>query len=251
MRSYLSTPLSAQKGPPAPACARPPPVCRVAPKISYPIFTQSLVNSRLTLVHLHVPLTLQSIGQRRDSFRLPAARTRLRFAQCPCTQTAIYAGAGALNHPHHTNCVNHSSDKCQPALVLALIPVNPSIRRKKASSAARTRPARPPARPSPASRLPCCPPNFSHNLTHSLVISRHLSCISPVLTQYAIRNSAPNLLLPPCKSLNHRINCTHSRKTKATAHHLCTLTNVYCLTEHTQLQEHNAPAPDATLCAHP
>ena len=116
---------------------------------------------------------------------------------------------------------------------------------------ARTRPARPPARPSPASRLPCCPQNFSHNLTHSLVISRHLSCISPALTQYEIRNSAPNLLRPPCRSLDHRINCTHSRKTKATADHLCTLTNVYCLKEQPQLQDHNAPAPDATRCAHP
>ena len=214
-----------------------------------PNLTQSLANSRLTLVYLYVPLTFQRIGQRGDSNRLPAARIPLRFARCPCTQTAICAAA--VNHPHHINHVNHSSDKCQPALVPALIPVNPSIRRKKASSAARTRPARPPARPSPASRLPCCPQNFSHNLTHSLVISRHLSCISPVLTQYAIRNSAPNLLRPPCRSLDHRINCTHSRKTKATANHLCTLTNVYCLTEQPQLQDHNAPAPDATLCAHP
>ena len=41
------------------------------------------------------------------------------------------------------------------------------------------RPAPRRARPSPASRLPCCPQNFSHNLTHSLVISRNLSCISP------------------------------------------------------------------------
>ena len=70
-------------------------------------------------------------------------------------------------------------------------------------------------------------------------------------TQYEIRNSAPNLLLPPCKSLDHRISCTHSRKPKAAADHLCTLTNVYGLTEHTQLQDHNAAAPDATRCAHP
>ena len=70
-------------------------------------------------------------------------------------------------------------------------------------------------------------------------------------TQYEIRNPAPNLLLPPCKSLVHRISCTHSRKPKAAADNLCTLTNVYGLTEQPQLQDHNAPAPDATFCAHP
>ena len=59
------------------------------------------------------------------------------------------------------------------------------------------------------------------------------------------------LLLPPCKSLDHRISCTHRLKTKAAADHLCTLTNAYCLPEQPQLQDHNAAAPDATLCAHP
>ena len=125
MRSYLSTPPSAAHGL-CPARARAtrglsqPPVCRYAPKT---IFTQSLVNSRLSLVHLSVTLTFQRIGQRGDSYRLPTARIRLPFAQCPCTKPAICAGA--VNHPHHTNCVNHSSDKCQPALVHALIPVQP------------------------------------------------------------------------------------------------------------------------------
>ena len=59
---------------------------------------------------------------------------------------------------------------------------NPSIRRRRASSAARTRPPPRRARPSPASRLPCCAQNFLPNLTHSLAISRvtllHLSCLS-------------------------------------------------------------------------
>ena len=105
---------------------RQPPVCRHAPKT---IFTQSLVNSRLSLVHLSVTLTFQRIGQRGDSYRLPAARIRLPFARCPCTKPAICAGA--VNHPHHINHMNHSSDKCQPALVHALIPVNPSIRRAR------------------------------------------------------------------------------------------------------------------------
>ena len=271
-------------------------------------------------------------------------RAKTPFARFSCTKTAICAGA--VNHPHHINPMNHSSDKCQrtlvhaltpvnpfhpppkglqpnpypPAsttraafasrpsavmrprlfcpisrkrscnarisLVRALLPVNPSIRRQRPSSAARTRPPRPRARPSPATRLPSCAQiscPISHILSQSLVISRAsrlpvipfnrpkkatnvnpvcnrdaaghsnncVVAVSPALTQYEIRNSAPNLLLPPCKSLDHRIRCTHSRKSKATADHLCTLTNVYCLTEHTQLQDHSAAAPDATRCAHP
>ena len=59
---------------------------------------------------------------------------------------------------------------------------NPSIRRQRPSSPARTRPERPRRRPSPASRLPCCAQNFLPNLTHSLAISRvtllHLSFLS-------------------------------------------------------------------------
>ena len=149
---------------------------------------------------------------------------------------------------------------------------NPSIRRQRPSNAARTRPARAATRAAFAS-LPSAlltqkfltqSHTFSRHLSQSLV---HLSCLStpstaPKMlltsipfetgtlpanqttvswpsrlplrnTQYEIRNSEPNLLLPPCKSLNHRISCTHSRKPKAAADHLCTLTNVYCLTEHT------------------
>ena len=170
------------------------------------------------------------------------------FARCPCTKTAIFAGA--VNHLNHTNCVNHSSDKCQPALVHALTacqPLHPppkglqpglcppgattraafdnhpsavmrqklfcpisrelsSISRTRAHtcatppSAAKGPPTRPVlarpaprrARPSPASRLPGCAQNFSHNLTHSLVISRvtllHLACLSTPST-------APKMLL--------------------------------------------------------
>ena len=146
-----------------------PPPTRL-PSCAQNFFTQSLVNSRLSLVHLSVPLTFQRIGQRGDFYRLPAARIRPPFARCPCTTPAICAGA--VNHPHHTNCVNHSSDKCQPALVHALIPVNPSIRRQRASSAARARPPPRRARPSPATRLPSCAQNF---FTQSLV---NLSSIS-------------------------------------------------------------------------
>ena len=122
-----------------------------------PNLTQSLAISRVSLVHLYVPFTFQSIGQRDNPYRLPAARTRLRFAQCPCTKTAICAGAGAVNHPHHINCMNHSSNKCQPSLIHALTPVNPSIRRKKATSAARAPP-------------PVCrhAPKISHTISHIL-----------------------------------------------------------------------------------
>ena len=171
MRPYLSTPPSAARG------LRQPPVCRHAPKT---IFTQSLVNSRLSLVHLSVTLTFQRIGQRGDSYRLPAARIRLPFARCPCTKPAICAGA--VNHPHHINHVNHSSDKCQPALVHALIPVNPSIRR---------------ARPSPASRLPSCAQNF---FTQSLVNSRlSLVHLSVPLTFQRIGQRGDSYRLPAAR----------------------------------------------------
>ena len=140
MRSHLSTPPSAAKGPPArPALARRArgPAARLpsCAQNFLPNLTQSLVNSRLTLLHLYVPLTFQRIGQRGDFYRLPAARIRLRFAQCPCTKTAICAAA--VNHPHHINHVNHSSDKCQPSLIHALPPVNPSIRRTRPTPAPR------------------------------------------------------------------------------------------------------------------
>ena len=100
-------------------------------------------------------------------------RAKTPFARCPCTKTAICASA--VNHPHHINHMNHNSDKCQRALVHALTPVNPSIRRKRASSPARTRPPRPPARPSPAAASAVMRPKF---LAQSHTISRNLSCIS-------------------------------------------------------------------------
>ena len=55
----------------------------------------------------------------------------------------------------------------------------------------------------------------------------------------------------PCKSLNNRIRCIHSRKSKATANHLRTLTNGYYLAEHTWLHNHNAAPAGATRCANP
>ena len=156
-----------------------------------PNLTQSLAISRVSLVHLYVPLTFQRIGQKGDSCRLPAARTRLRFARCPCTKTAICAVA--VNHPHHINHVNHSSNKCQPALVHALLPVNPSIRRKRASSSAHTRPPRPrawPVRHRPPALLR---PKF---LAQSHTISRNLPC-----------NSRASLL--PVKAFSRRKNASN------------------------------------------
>ena len=87
------------------------------------------------------------------------------------------ACAGAVNHPHHINHMNHNSDKCQRALVHALTPVNPSIRRKRASSPARTRPPRPRAafanRPSAVMH-----PKFlaqSHTFSHKLTCNARTS----------------------------------------------------------------------------
>ena len=154
--------------------ARPSPASRL-PSCAQNFFTQSLVNSRLSLVHLSVPLTFQRIGQRGDSYRLPAARIRLPFARCPCTKTAICAAA-AVNHPHHSNHVNHSSNKCQRVLLNALIPVNPSIRRQRASSPTRTRPPRPRARPSPSHPAAVMRQKF---LAQSHTISRKLSSNAP------------------------------------------------------------------------
>ena len=142
---------------------RPSPASRL-PSCAQNFYAQSLVNSRTSLA-----LTFQRIGQRGNSYRLPAARIRLPFARCPCTKPAICAGA--VNHPHHNNHVNHSSDKCQPALVHALIPVNPFHRPNKTTRAAFA--SLPPA---------VLRPKFlaqSHTILSYLVSRLHLACISP------------------------------------------------------------------------
>ena len=173
MRSYLSTPPSAAKGPPSqPVLARrdharglrQPPVCRHAPKISHPISH----NLSQSLVYLSSISTFPLHFRASDKETTPTGCLRQEpdcdSAQCPCTKTAICAGAGAVNHPHHINHMNHSSNKCQPSLIHALTPVNPSIRRK-----------RPPARPvlSPARARappPVCrhAPKISHTISHNL-----------------------------------------------------------------------------------
>ena len=108
-------------------------------------------------------------------------RAKTPFARFSCTKTAICAAA--VNHPHHINPMNHSSNKCQPALIHALIPVNPSIRRKRASSPTRTRPPRPRPRPPPATPSAVLRPKF---LARSLVNSRislvHLSYVRSCLS---------------------------------------------------------------------
>ena len=146
-------------------------------------------------------------------------RAKTPFARFSCTKTAICAVA--VNHPHHTNCMNHSSDKCQRALVHALIPVNPSIRPQRASSPACARPARPRARPSTATRLPSCAQNF---FTQSLVNSRELSSISrtrahtcatppsaaegpPARPVLARRRDARGLRQPPICRVAPKISC--------------------------------------------
>ena len=119
-------------------------------------------------------------------------RAKTPFARCPCTKTAICAGA--VNHPHHINCMNHSSNKCQPALVHALTPVNPSIRRQKASSAPCTRPPRPRARPSPSHPSAVMRPKF---LAQSHTISRKLSSNAPASLRsvYISKNRTKRQLL--------------------------------------------------------
>ena len=138
---------------------RPSPASRL-PSCAENFFAQSLVNSRLSLVHLSVPLTFQRIGQRGDFYRLPAARIRLPFARCPCTKPAICAGA--VNHPHHINCVNHSSDKCQQPSYMRSFLSTPSTAAK-----------RPPARPVRRHPSAVLRPKF---LTQSHTFSRKLSC---------------------------------------------------------------------------
>ena len=107
-------------------------VCRHAPKISHTIshiLSQSLVYlSSISTFPLHF--------KESDKETTPTGclqqESHCDSPSCPCTQTAIRAIAAAVNHPHHTNCVNHSSNKCQPALARALTPEhNPSIPRTR------------------------------------------------------------------------------------------------------------------------
>ena len=229
MRSHLSTLPIRRKRASSPACARPPrPRARPSPAARLPscaksFFARSLANSRelsfisRTRAPACQPLHPPPKALQRGPYP-PAATTRAAFASHP----------SAVMHPKflaqsHTFSRNLSSNAHPSRL-----PVNPFNRHQNASNV-----------------YPLCNRNAAGQSNNCIV------AVSPSLTQSEIRNSAPNLLLPPCKSLDHRIRCTHSRKSKATANHFCTLTNVYRLTEQPQLQDQTAPAPDATRCAHP
>ena len=227
MRSCLSTPPSAAKGPPAqPILARrdharglrQPPVCRHAPKTFLPNLSQTLVNSRPSLVRALIPVQ-----------PLHPPQKGLQRALCPARD------ARGLRQPP----VCHVAPKIS-------CPISHILSQSLIISRASRLPVNPFNRPNSASNV-----NPVRNRDAAGQSNNCIMAVSPALTQYEIRNSAPNLLLSPCKSLDHRISCTHRRKSKAAADHLCTLTNVYGLTEQPQLQDHNAAAPDAKLCSHP
>ena len=167
MRSCLSTPPSTAKGPPArPVRRHPSAVMRR--KLFCPISRKRSCNARTSRGFS----TFQRIGQRGDFYRLPTERIRLRFARFSCTKTAICAMS--VNHPHHINCMNHSSDKCQRALVHALLPVQPLHPPPKALQRGPYSPG--PRRDARGLRQPpVCrvAPKISHTISHNL------SCNAP------------------------------------------------------------------------
>ena len=182
-----------QKGPQRGLCPARAPVRPRLPSCAQnflPNLTQSLAISRLSLVYLYVPLTFQRIGQRGDFYRLPAARIRLRFARCPCTQTAICAAA--VNHPHHINHVNHSSDKCQRALAHALTPVSTP------PSAAKGPPARPALARRDHARGPCATAlrsvDISKNWTKSRLLQVPAGRIRLQIRPVPMRSAPPPLI---------------------------------------------------------
>ena len=221
MRSHLSTLSIRRKKATSPTRTRPPrPRARPStttrlPSCTQNFLTQSLVNSRPSLVNALLPLQPLHPPPKalQRALYSPAAATRAAFTSLPSAILRPKFLAQSHTFSHKLSCNAHPSR----------LPVNPSIHPQNASNL-----------------NPLCNRNAAGQSHNSIV------AVSPALTQSAIRNSAPNLLPPPCKSLSHRIGCTHNRKTKATADHLCTLTNVYCLTAQPQLQDHTAAAPDAT-----
>ena len=191
MRSHLSTPPSAAKGPPArPVLARrdhagalrQPPVCRHAPKTFLPNLSQTLVNSRPSLVRALIPVQ-----------PLHPPQKSLQRDLCPARDAR-----GLRQPPRQPCCAQNFLPNLTHSLVISRassLPVNPFNRHQNASNL-----------------NPLCNRNAAGQSNNSIV------AVSPALTQSAIRNSAPNLLLPPCKSLHHRISCTHCRKTITPPH---------------------------------
>ena len=108
-------------------------------------------------------------------------RAKTPFARCPCTKPAICAGA--VNHPHHINCVNHSSNKCQRALAHALIPVQPLQPPQKGHQRG----------PCAAARLPSCAESFfAQSLVNSRTSLVHaLIPVNPFHPPHAARTRPP------------------------------------------------------------
>ena len=135
------------------------------PSCAQNFFARSLVNVRATLAYLSYVRSCLSTPS--------TAAERLTARPVPARPDH----AGALRQPpvcRHAPKIFFAQSlvNARSSLVRALLPINPSIRRKRASSAARA----------PPPRQPCCAQNFLPNLTQSLVISRrtlvHLSCLS-------------------------------------------------------------------------
>ena len=119
-------------------------------------------------------------------------RAKTPFARISCTKPAICAGA--VNHPHHINSMNHSSDKCQRTLVHALTPVNPFHPPQKGLQPALCPPC---ARPVPA----LCPPGATTRAAFdnhpSAVMRQKLFCpISRELSSIS-RTRAHTCATPP------------------------------------------------------
>ena len=121
---------------------------------------------------------------RRDRSRprrqLPAATRLLSCTENFLTQSLVNSRVSLVNS--------------RPSLVHALLPLQPLHPPPKALQPGPYSPGADHARrPSPASRLPCCPQNFfAHNLTHSLVISRVTLLHLPYLST---PSTAPIVLL--------------------------------------------------------
>ena len=154
-----STPAATAAAGPAASCPQPP-VCRDAPKISCPI-SRELSNSRISRNSAHTCATPSTAAEGPPARPIRDHARGLRQTRLPSCAQNFFA---------------QSLVNSRPSLVRGLCP---PIRRRRASSAARA----------PPPRQPCCAQNFLPNLTHSLVISRYLSCISPACQPLQPRNT--------------------------------------------------------------
>ena len=147
--------------PPLPPVVASHPSAVMRPILFCPISRKRSCNARISLVRALLPVP-------------PLQPPQKGFQRGPCppgpTTSAVFASLpSAVMHEMFLDPISRKlSCIARTSLVRALLPVNPFNRRKKASSAAGA----------PPPRLPCCAQNFLPNLTHSLVISRNLSCLS-------------------------------------------------------------------------